>query len=459
MKNSRFLSLLAGLLLFGSLSVSAQSFHDQPARQTPDWFRKGLTYQLSPRAMSEEGTLKGAEAHLERLKDLGVNTVYLLPVNIADTDMDRTYWSPRQIKSGFEDPRNPYRAGDYFHVDPEYGTDQDLKDFIDHSHDLGMKVILDLVFYHCGPGAQVVRQHPEYFQHDEDGKLTVGPWKFPIFDYTRRDVREYIKTVMRYYVADFNVDGFRLDVADRIALDFWEEARAALDEFRPGIVMVAEGQKPENTAYAFDANYNWPVCLRGVNDLLRNSIVAPEKCDASAIRTAYENYMSQCPKGTLMWNFYDNHDRSNECYENRFEVYRGYERCTLGQAFDFALDGVPFLFNGEEVCFDKRVSIFGHKDCWIDWKAYQDTPHAIERQQNIRKWVAMRKEFSALTDGETIWIDNDQPKAVVSFLRHDGVSPDVYFIGNFSDKKVKVKLSDGTKYKLEPWGFVFGPKN
>ena len=70
----------------------------------------------------------------------------------------------------------------------------------------------------------------------------------------------------------------------------------------------------------------------------------------------------------------------------------------------------------------------------------------------------MRKEYSALTDGETIWIDNDQPKAVVSFLRHDGASEDIIFVGNFSDKKVKVKLSDGTKYKLEPWCFVFEPK-
>lgn len=458
MRHHPFLLLFAGLSLFVATGLPAQSLHDQQARETPDWFKKGVTYQIAPRAMSEEGTLKGAEAHLERLKDLGVTTAYLLPVNVADTDMDRKFWSPRQIKSGFEDPRNPYRAADYFHVDPEYGTDQDLKDFVDHAHALGMKVMLDLVFFHCGPGAQVLKQHPEYFQREANGELLLGKWRFPVFDYTRRDVREYIKTVMRYYIADFNVDGFRLDVADRIELDFWEEARKELDEFRPGFVMVAEGQKPANTRYAFDANYGWPVCSNVVNPLLRKSVTDMSECDASTIRKAHEEYFAKCPKGTLLWYFTDNHDQSNECYDNRFESSLGYERCTLAIAFDFAMDGVPFLFNGEEVCHDKRVSIFGHKDCWINWKEYLETPHAIERAANIKAWSAMRQQYSSLTEGETIWIDNDQPKAVCSFLRHDGVSEDILFVGNFSDKKVKVKLAGGSKYTLAPWGFVFGPR-
>ncbi len=456
MKKSFF---LFALFLMTSLFMSAQSFHDQPARETPEWFRKGVTYQVMPRCMSEEGTLKGAEAHLERLLDLGVNTVYLLPVNVADTDMDRAYWSPRQIKSGFDDPRNPYRAGDYFHVDPEYGSDQDLKDFVNHAHSLGMKVMLDMVFFHCGPGAQVIKQHPEYFQLDENGKPKPGRWRFPVFDLSRSDVREYFKTVMCYYVADYNVDGFRLDVADRIVLDFWEEMRAALDRFRPGIVLAAEGQRAPNTLYAMDVNYGRPITLWPITKYFDASLKSMEDCDARLIREAHEKYTAQSPKGTLWWNHMENHDTSTDSYDDRHEKVWGYDRCTLAMAYCFAIDGVPFLFSGEEVCFDKRVSLFGHKDCWIDWKAYQDTPHARERVANIKTWVGMRKNYSALTDGETIWIDNDQPKAVLSFRRHDGASKDVIFVGNFSDKKVRVKLADGSKYKLEPWGFVFGPSD
>ncbi len=450
-----FLLVFAALLSVGILS--AQNEHERQARQTPEWFRKGITYQIMLRCMSEEGTLKGAEAHLERLLDLGVNTVYLLPVNVADTDMDQAFWSPRQVKSGFNDPRNSYRAADYFHVDPEYGTDQDLKDFVDHAHSLGMKVMLDMVFFHCGPGAQVIKQHPEYFQLDENGKPKPGRWRFPVFDLSRRDVREYFKTVMLYYVADYNVDGFRLDVADRIVLDFWEEMRAALDEFRPGIVLAAEGQRAPNTLYAMDVNYGRPITLWPITKYFDTSLTSPEDCDASVIRREHEKYTAQSPKGTLWWNHMENHDTSTDTYDDRHEKVWGYDRCTLAMAYCFAIDGVPFLFCGEEVCYDKRVSMFGHKDCWINWKEYLDLPQARAREANIKSWVAMRKDYSALTDGETIWIDNDRPKEVLSFRRHDGVSKDVVFVGNFSGKKVKVKLTYGTKYKLEPWSFVFQP--
>lgn len=104
-------------------SSAETSWHHLQARSSPDWLAEGFTYQIMPRSFSAEGTLKGAEAQLERLADLGVSVVYLMPVNKADDDMDRSMWSPRQIKSGMNDPRNSYRPSDYFHTDPEYGTD------------------------------------------------------------------------------------------------------------------------------------------------------------------------------------------------------------------------------------------------------------------------------------------------------------------------------------------------
>ncbi len=452
----RIVSVGLFILAFAA-GILAQPLHEQTARQSPDWFRRGLTYQMMPRAMSEAGTLKGAGEQLDRLCEMGVSIVYLLPVNAADTDMDRKNWSPRQIKSGFNDPRNPYRAGDYFHVDPEYGTDQDLKDFVDKAHSLGMKVFLDLVFLHCGPSAQVIRQHPEYFQHDGEGNLKTGPWHFPIFDYGRRDTREYVKSIMCYYIADFNVDGFRLDVADSIPLDFWDEARTALDALRPGTVLCAEGQKPANTIHAFDANYSWPVCgplISGMDKFFGKG----EEFDASAIRTSYEKYMSGAPRGTILWNYMENHDTATDAFEARREKVWGYDASTLGLAFIFAMEGVPLIFTGQEACYDKRVSLFGHKDCWIDWEEALSSANAGERVANIKHWSELRNRYSSLTDGETVWLDNDQPKAVSSFVRRDGVSRDVIFVGNFSDKKIKVKLGDGSKYRLAPWEYVFEPR-
>lgn len=381
---------------------------------------------------------------------------YKTSVNVADTDPNPNFWSKRQHKSGFGDPRNPYRAGDYFHVDPEYGTDADLRDFVDRTHVLGMKVLLDLVFFHCGPSAGVLLRHPEYFRHNPDGFLMLGEWHFPTFDYDNPATRAYLKSIMAYYVADFDVDGFRLDVADQVPLDFWEEAREMLDALRPGLVLAAEGDRPENTLKAMDINYNFPVC-RKLRKMVSDHFKRGGVMDISQIRRAHEEYMSQCPRGTLVWNYSENHDTATDSYDNRMEKCYGYQFNTLYLAFCFALDGVPFIVNGQEACYDRRISLFGHKDCWIDWETALATPQAQERQANIRSWAQMRRDYSSLTSGKTVWLDNNCPESVCSFVRRDGVSPDIFFVGNFSDQKRKIRLSDGHRLTLEPFSFFFGP--
>ena len=131
-----------------------------PLRPWPDFAEKGVIYQLFLRAFTLDGTLKAAEKMLPHLAELGIDIVYLCPPVVADDDMNEDHWSERQKKSGIKNPKNPYRLKDYFHVDPEYGTDQDLKDFVRRAHDLGMKTLLDLVYYHCGPTAVFLEEHP-----------------------------------------------------------------------------------------------------------------------------------------------------------------------------------------------------------------------------------------------------------------------------------------------------------
>jgi len=449
--------VLTALLFFATcLSTQAQSYHHLQARHTPEWFSEGISYQIVPRNFSAEGTLKGAEAQLERLKALGVNVVYLFPVNKADDDMDKSKWSPRQIKSGFNDPRNPYRAGDYFHVDPEYGTDQDLKDFIDHAHELGLKVFVDLVFCHCGPSAQVVRQHPDYFKHDKDGNMMLTRWHFPMFDHNNGATRAYLRSIMTYYVADFNVDGFRCDVADEVPIDFWEEARGELDLLNRDLVIVAEGKAVYNTRYAFDASYGWAIS-KEMGRILRLKDFAEKNGGAEYIRHCHEGYMGMCPKSTLLWHMTENHDWATDDFDNRKEKVFGHANQELGLAFLFAIDGVPFLFNGQEICYDKRLSLFGHGDFWIDWDEDSKSDYAQDRIAKIQKWASWRRDYTSLAHGETTWIDNDCPFEVCSFLRHDGKSADFLFVGNYSDKTVKVKLADGRKFNLAPWGYVFEP--
>lgn len=447
--------LISCLVLWTVSPAIAQTYGEMTARQSPGWFLEGFTYQIQLRAFTPEGTLKAAEARLPHLKDIGVGTVYLCPIFVTDDDMDMSGWSPRQIKSGYGNPKNPYRISDYFHVDEEYGTDADLRDFIRSAHSLGIHVLLDLVYAHCGPRAVFVKDHPEFFSYDADGNIVATEWHFPALNFESEALRTYLKANMLYFVCDMGVDGFRCDVADAIPVDFWEEARDVLEKVRPDIVIAAEGQRRSNTVKAFDANYDWEMVLNCVCALLKNPDAYKDKGGAAAIREQYESYMAEFPKGTEFWHFTENHDTSNDSYENRSEAVYGHENQELGLAFCFAFDGIPLVYNGQEICDASRHSIFSTKGAaCIDWSR-ADEDYAIHRSGLLRKWAQMRKDRSCLVDGALEWIDNDCPDKVCSFRRTDGKSPDVIFVANCSAEKVRVKLADGTKYRLGPWEYIF----
>ena len=117
----------------------------QEVRKAPEFFANSVVYQLFLRPFTTEGTLKGAEKMLPHLAELGVDIVYLTPVVEADDDGNQDFWSPRQKACGLGNPKNPYRMKDYFQIDPEYGTDEDLEKFVKAAHELGLRVLLDLV--------------------------------------------------------------------------------------------------------------------------------------------------------------------------------------------------------------------------------------------------------------------------------------------------------------------------
>ena len=457
--------LLISLSLFCASAMAQESFGHLQARKTSEWFREGISYQLVLRNFSEEGTLKGAEKGLERLKDLGVSVVYLIPVCESDTDMDRSGWSPKQIRAGFNDPRNPYRISDYLHVDPEYGTDKDLQDFIDHAHKLGMRVLLDLVFAHCGPSAKVLKEHPEYFLYDENGKLRLTRWNFPMFDTTKKETCDYFMSVMKHYLTFYGADGFRCDVCDYVPLSFWENARRELEKIKPDMVMIAESDTLDNTCYAFDANYGWEICTYVVKALvvaeavgIQKSVTVPWRLGFARAREVHEEMTAKRPKGSLNWNMYENHDLAEYSQHNRIEKICGNASCEVMLALTFALDGVPFIFNGQEIAYDKRLSFFGHKNSWINWEVDGATDAAKHRTEMIKSWAKMRREYKALPYGKTEWIDNSVPADIISFKRTLEGHDDVLFVGNFSDVRVDVTLADGTKYSFGPWEYVFAPQ-
>ena len=425
------------------LAAEPVPLNRKQARTSPEWLTDGVMYQIQPRAFTPEGTLAAAAARLPKLAELGVTIVYLCPIFVADDDGDVSGWSSRQKKSGMNNPRNPYRMKDFYHVDPEYGTDQDLKDFVAAAHRLRLRVMLDMVYLHCGPTAVFLKDHPDFIQRGKDGKVVSSGWAFPRLNYANPELREYLWKNMELWVRDFDVDGLRCDVADGVPLDFWETGRARIEKIRPDVGMLAEGTRAADQLKAFDLDYGWGNPFKAWND-------------AAAIRKLWESSRAARPIGGAKFvRFIDNHDFANDDYTDRLEKRWGSARVENALVGLFTLDGVPFLYNGQEVADAARHTIFGKLP--IDW-ANGETDAGRARFAFVRKLCAMRKTETALTKGELTWLDNDAPEAVLSFVRTLG-NERIVAVVNLTDKPVKVTVKNGggTGKMLLATGATGGP--
>ena len=441
----------------------------QPAKKAPQWLTRGVVYQIQPRAFTAEGTLRAAAEKLEYLKETGVTIVYLPPVFEMDSDTDRSFWSPRQLKSGFGNPKNQYRIRDYFHVDPEYGTDADLRYFVDRAHELGLKVLFDLVYFHCGPTARVLKDFPQAVLRNADGTPQRGFWRFPQFDFSKPVAREYLLSNLTYLLIEFGVDGFRCDVADALPLDFWCEARRRMDALKGGeAVLLCEGFDPQDQLTAFDANYGW--FPRAAFDDAEKA-AAPAK----AIRDAWVKREHEAGRGARFVNHYENHDWATN-QDPRPEARWGRAAIEQVLVWMFTLDGVPLLFNGNEIADDDAShSMFGHTP--IDW-ARLESPAGRQRRAFVKKLVQLRASRPSLTDlnGEKglRWLTSSATNEVTAFRRTGADGERTLVVQNWTAKRVSFSVPGadfslppllshgyavaGDAVTLEPWGYSVLPE-
>jgi len=433
------------------------------ARSSPEWLTRGVMYQVWLRGFTPEGTLRAATKRLPQVAELGANIIYLCPVQLQDPDMRQEFWSKRQKASGTNNPRNPYRIKDYNRVDPEYGSEADLRAFIATAHKLGMRVLMDLVYFHCGPTSPLTK-HPEFFKRDALGKISTGQWNFPVFDFNNRQLREHLWANMKHWVKDFDVDGFRCDVSDAVPLDFWEEARAQIEPLRPDLVMLAEGERKDDQLKAFDINYNF-TWLHAVQAVFARGE------PASLLRAIWRKMRDERPRGARLIRYTENHDIVNDLL--RAEVVLGERGAAAMTAVHFTLDGVPLLYNGQEIGDTSLQSIYAR---WpVRWEA-ACLPKAKAKFTFHQRLCQLRRTEPALTGGEVLWLDNDQPDSVISFLRRAG-SEEIVTVANLTNRKLKAQvalpgkfgplLSDGAKtaptagklaLDLQAFGYFVGKK-
>ncbi len=395
----------AGLNSFAQDAPRDVSKERARAVAAPGWVRGGVIYEIYPRQFSEAGNFQGITAQLDRLKELGVNILWLMPVHPIG----------QEKKKG--PVGSPYAVRDYYAVNPDYGTPADLKRLVAEAHRRGMKVIIDIVANHTSWDS-VMMKTPEFYVRDASGKITYPhDWSdVAELNYDSPALRRYMTDVLKFWLREFDLDGFRCDVAAEVPTDFWEQARAEADEVKRDVVWLAESDKPELLVRAFDLDYSWP--LHGtLNDVLHG------RRPATAFRATWEADEAKYPRGALRMRFTDNHD------ERRAVARFGEPAALAGSALMFTLDGVPMLYNGMEVgdttesgdpALFYRMPVF--------WPIVKRRP---EFPRFYKGMIALRKAHPALRGGELQWLRNTDESRVVTFLRRDATE-EVLVAINFS---------------------------
>jgi glycosidase len=412
--------------------MTTEALHLRPL---PSQYEGATIYQIFLRSFTNQGTLKAAESLLEHVADLGVDIIYLCPVVEADGDMNPESWSPRQKQCGLNNPKNPYRIKDYYKIDPEYGSDADLKNFVNEAHHLGMKVILDIVYLHCGPTATLIEAHSDFVQRNEDHSIKCNEYNFPLINFESDALREYLWQNMEYFIREFDVDGYRCDVAFEVPLDFWEAARPRMEALKPDIFMLAESYgNAQEYVCAFDVGYGFRFPYE-LYDLLDKKKTVAEFVD-------FLNELDAKTQGGRVLRAMDNHDLANDFADKRVDARYSFEAVNCALALCFCLDGIPFLYNGQEFADTNQHSIWanrahGHNNT-LDWSNAQ-TAKGQQRLTLIKSLIALRKQEPALSSGTCEWLKNSQDETVISFARKTG-NETIINVFNLSESTTKVTI-------------------
>ncbi len=325
---------------------SQQVMWKEHARPSPKWVRDAVIYEVYPRSFSKNESFLSIIKKLPQIKKLGVTVIWVMPVH------------PIGMLHRKGPLGSPYSIRDYYAINHEYGTLADFEKLVRAVHAAGLHIIMDAVLNHTAWDNPLIKEHPDWYKHDSTGKI-VSPnpdWTdVAQLNYANRDLRRYMINMLKYWVKDVGVDGFRCDAAEMVPLSFWVEARAALDSIKP-VMMLAEGAKPDLQLKAFDLTYSWNL----YNALGR---VFKGKAPAVSIDSTIVGERHIYPIGALRMRFNTNHDEN--AYDAPSIERYGPAGDSLTVALIATLPGVPLIYNGDEVGNPQRLSLF--KQVLIDW--------------------------------------------------------------------------------------------
>jgi len=414
-------------------------------KRIPEWTKNKIIYEVNLRQYSQGGSIKEFEAHLPRLKKLGVDILWFMPIH------------PIGIKNRKGDMGSYYSVQNYKAVDKTYGTLEDFKNLVDTIHNMDMYVLLDWVANHTSWDHQWTSQHPEFYTQTDDGgfKAPFPEWEDVIhLNYNSSELWKEMIDSMKFWIKEADIDGFRCDMAHLVRTPFWNEARRQLDEIKP-VFMLAESENRDLLDHAFDALYNWNI-FHKIND------IAQGRTTLHSLKNCIENELQNYRKGTYELLFTSNHDENSWNGSAIERLTFSLEVCNV---LCFTLPGIPLIYSGQEAGNYQKLSFFTKNH--IDWKHDKMTPfyqHLCEiKHRNPALWNG---DFG----GKYSIVANNCEEHIYSFTRQKendqiivlcNFSPDHQLVILQSDSNV-IQFRDLFSYKfvnlkenlhVEPWGY------
>lgn len=415
LKTNRLLFLLSIIFLGCNLKQPTETKPVIHENVFPEKTAAATVYEVNIRQYSPEGTINAFVKDLPRLKDLGIQVLWIMPVQ------------PIGIKNRKEPLGSYYSIRDYKSVNPEFGTAEDFKNLVDQTHALGMYLILDWVPNHTSWDNPWITEHPEYYAQDKDGNIVYeADWTdIALLNNHNPATRAAMIDAMKYWVTNFNIDGFRCDHAGHeIPLYFWEEARAAIDPIKD-LFWLAEWDGTR-MHLQFDATYAWPLL-----DLSYR--VARGQSSANDLALFVQNDLHEYGKKSIRLNMITNHDK-NSWEGTEFEKFG--DGVKTFATYIFTTSGMPMIYTGQEVGMNKRLKFFD-KDS-VDWSDPQNY------QAFYKKLIALHTNNPALWAGEFGGMPsriNDANPKVYAFKRERNNNR-VICIFNFSNEPQLMRLVD-----------------
>ncbi|KYP14675.1 alpha-amylase family glycosyl hydrolase [Flavihumibacter sp. CACIAM 22H1] len=337
--------------------------------QPLSWSRASNVYEINLRQYSATGNFAGFRPSLPRLRDMGIEVLWFMPV---------TPISQKQRKGTLG---SYYASADFFSVNPEFGNLDEFISLVEEAHQLGFKVIIDWVANHTGWDHTWTSTHPAYYKRNEAGNFfDSNGWDDVIdLDFTNPEMRRAMIEAMRFWVKKCNIDGFRCDMAMLVPLDFWIDARTALDQEK-ALFWLAECEEPHYHD-AFDLTYTWEWMHKTVEFMKGQT-------DLNGLESLLWKYNHQFPPGAMRLYFTTNHDE-NSWNGTEFEKYG--EAHQAFAVFSATWNGVPLIYSGQEQPNQKRLKFFDRDP--IQWTAEP------QYTQFYQKLLTLRRGFRCMEAG------------------------------------------------------------